>query len=68
MTFTAVSMLSRVQPDVNTTDTVTVQLTPLLEEAIQDLVRREDFPNRSELIRCAVRDLLLRYGSLGNNG
>lgn len=41
--------------------TVTINLPKELEEKIGMLVEKEFFPNKSELIRTAIRDLLLKY-------
>ena len=42
--------------------TVTANLNYELEEVIEKLVQDQVFPNKSELIRAAIRDLLLKYG------
>ena len=41
--------------------TVTINLPKDLEEKIETLISKELFPNKSELIRTAIRDLLLKY-------
>lgn len=41
--------------------TVTINLPKELEEKIEVLVEKEFFPNKSELIRAAIRELLLKY-------
>lgn len=41
--------------------TVTINLPKELEEKIEILVEKEFFPNKSEFIRTAIRDLLLKY-------
>ncbi len=41
--------------------TVTINLPKELEEKIELLVEKEFFPNKSELIRAAIRELLLKY-------
>ena len=41
--------------------TVTINLSKELEERIDVLIEKEFFPNKSELIRTAIRDLLLKY-------
>ena len=41
--------------------TVTINLSKELEEKMEVLLEKEFFPNKSELIRTAIRDLLLKY-------
>ena len=41
--------------------TVTVSLPPELDEFIEKLIKNEVFPNKSEFIRAAIRDLLVRH-------
>lgn len=41
--------------------TVTINLTKELEEKIDLLIDKEIYPNKSELIRSAIRDLLVKY-------
>jgi len=43
--------------------TVTVSLTKELDEFIENLILKEVFPNKSEFIRTAVRELLLKHES-----
>ena len=43
--------------------TITINLPKELEEKIELLIEKELFPTKSELIRTAIRDLLLRYDS-----
>ena len=41
--------------------TVTINLTKELEEKIDVLLEKEIFSNKSELIRSAIRELLVKY-------
>ena len=43
--------------------TVTINLPKELEEKIELLIDKEFFPNKSELIRTAIRELLLKYNT-----
>ena len=44
--------------------TVTINLPADLEEKISFLIEKQIFPTKSELIRAAIRDLLVKYESL----
>lgn len=44
--------------------TVTVNLNKELEDMIQELIDLQIYPNRSECIRSAIRNLLLYYNKL----
>ena len=44
---------------------VTVHLPEAYLEAIDELVKRRLYPNRAEVIRMAVRDLIRREAKLG---
>jgi Arc/MetJ-type ribon-helix-helix transcriptional regulator len=44
--------------------TVTINLSKDLEKKISYLIEKELFVNKSELIRAAIRDLLLKYDSI----
>jgi Arc/MetJ-type ribon-helix-helix transcriptional regulator len=44
---------------------VTVHLPEAYLEAIDELVRKRLYPNRAEVIRMAVRDLIRREAKLG---
>ena len=43
--------------------TVNINLRKELEEKIELLIDKEFFPNKSELIRTAIRELLLKYNT-----
>ena len=47
---------------------VTVHLPEAYLDAIDELVRRKMYPNRAEVIRMAVRDLIRREAKLGLYG
>jgi len=47
---------------------VTVHLPEAYLDAIDELVRKKMYPNRAEVIRMAVRDLIRREAKLGHYG